>query len=121
MILKLKIIKENLKTFEHLSNRKKMSSLNFPCVIIILYLAGYYHDIGELDRLIDKAEADLLDANERKKRLVVPTRKDVDYRRIQELVSSIKRLKGTYCLEYERYDVKSHDLWKQIQKYEADY
>lgn len=36
-----------------------MNLLNFQCVINILYLAGYYHDVAELDRLIDKAEADL--------------------------------------------------------------
>lgn len=59
MTLKLKIIEENFKILELLSNRKKMNLLNFPCVIYILYLAGYYHDVAELDRLIDKAEADL--------------------------------------------------------------
>lgn len=63
MIPKPKIIEKNLKIFEILSNLKKMSYLNFPCVIHILYLAGYYHDVGELDRLIDKAETDLEDAN----------------------------------------------------------
>jgi len=45
---------------------------------------------------------------------------NVDYRRIHELVAKIKRLKGTYCQEYEKYEQKAQGLWKQVQKYEAE-
>ena len=46
--------------------------------------------------------------------------KVVDYRRIQELVSKIKKLKGTYCMEYEKYERQAHDIWKFVEKYEAE-
>lgn len=44
----------------------------------------------------------------------------MDYRKIHDLVSQIKRLKGVYCQESEKYDNNGQRLWKQVQKYEAE-
>jgi hypothetical protein len=42
-----------------------------------------------------------LDAEKRKIELGNPSgKKDIDYRKIQDLVYTIKRLKGTYCHDY---------------------
>lgn len=50
----------------------------------------------------------------------LPSRNNnVDYRRVQELVNSIKKLKGCYCLEYERYELKAQEAWKEMHKFEA--
>lgn len=45
--------------------------------------------------------------------------KNVDHRSIQELVTKIKKLKGNYCHEYDRYETKSQELWNKVQQYEA--
>lgn len=48
--------------------------------------------------MIAKTESDLDDANRKKRDLGTPRgNTDVDYRKIQELVKQIKKLKGTYC------------------------
>lgn len=37
---------------------------------------------------------------------------NVDFTKIQDLVAKIKKLKGIYCQEYEKYDSKAQGLWK---------
>lgn len=71
--------------------------------------------------MIAKAETDLENALEHKQFLTSPSNnKVVDYRRIQELVLRIKKLKGTYCQDYEKYERTAQDIWKYVEKYEAE-
>jgi hypothetical protein len=115
------IIREGLMRTDSTLNQNKKSYQDSPYVIIFFNLADYYHDVSELNRLIAKAETDLENALEHKQFLTSPSNnKVVDYRRIQELVLRIKKLKGTYCQDYEKYERTAQDIWKYVEKYEAE-
>lgn len=57
---------------------------------------------------------------EKKGRIPDGKAKDVDYGRIQELVSQIKKLKGSYCREKDLYEMKAQEIWRKVHRFESE-
>lgn len=100
-------------------NLDRFQILNW--VTFLLILEEYQHSPEEIDKLILKTQKALDEAKTNKENLI--SKKDgvgFDYKKTEDYVNRIKKLKGNYCREYELYEKMAKDTKLKVVQYREE-